>query len=126
MALLGWRREARTVRAKNAGGMTNDPHRQRLNDSERKLIEMDDKKSHGAKGRGAGILWGRRRRKKKKRSRGRVCFCAALCVGMQTGGSESCIFGIPPGQVAIGSASLGGDGGDGGRDRVDMRIWFAY
>lgn len=36
-------------------------------------------------------------------------------------GSKSCMFGIPPGQVVIGSASLRW-----GRDRVDMRIWFAY
>ena len=47
---------------------------------------------------------------------GGVCFCAALCVGVQTGGSESCIFGIPTGQVAIGSASLGAGGWGGGTE----------
>lgn len=126
MALLGWRREARTVRAKNAGGMTNDPHRQRLNDSERKLIEMDDKKSHGAKDRGAGILWGRRRRKKKKGA-GAVFVSAPHCAWVcKPVGQKVAYLEYHRDRLRLVQQVWGGDGGDGGRDRVDMRIWFAY
>lgn len=59
---------------------------------------------------------------------GHICFYGdtphgphRIVLGSANGGSESRIFGMPPGQVAIGSASPGG-----GKDGVDMRVWFAY
>lgn len=92
----------------------------------RKLIEMDDKKSHGAKAEeGWNIKLKGGRGKKESRtilvSLTTLAYPRLIVHGSANSGSKSCIFGIPPGQVVIGSASPGW-----GRDGVDMRIWFAY
>lgn len=88
----------------------------------RKLMETDDKKSQKNKSLGYDV--------KKRRSQ----ISWTIFVSMTTQGAlclackhkwrvKSGIFGIPAGQVVIGSACLGVGGG---RGRVDMRIWFAY
>lgn len=71
----------------------------------RKLIEMDDKKSHGAKTEGWNIML---------KGGSHVCFCDSPrlptlhCAWLCKGGSKSSIFGIPSGQVVIGSVWDGG------------------
>lgn len=93
----------------------------------RKLIEMDDKKSHGAKEEeeeGWNIKLKAGRGKKSWSifvSMTTPAYPRLIVRGSANSGSKSCIFGIPPGQVVIGSAHPGW-----GRDRLDMRIWFAY
>lgn len=70
---------------------------------------MDDKKSHGAKNEGWNIML------KGGSLKSRTIFVSMttrayprrIVRGSANGGSKSCIFGIPPGQVVIGPASLG-------------------
>lgn len=54
--------------------------------------------------------------------------CIALCLAIQTVGQKVAYLEYQQGQVVIGSASPGLESWGWGRrrDRVDMRIWFAY
>lgn len=65
----------------NAGRMTNDPDRQRLNDRQRKLIEMDDRESHDAKNCGWNIM-----------SRGRSLKSWTIFVSMTTPYTHAALY----------------------------------
>lgn len=81
----------------------------------RKLIEMDEKKSHGAKTEGWNIML---KKKGGGRQKSWTMFVSVTtqayphCIvhGSANGGSKSCIFGMPSGQVVIGSVWDGGVG----------------
>lgn len=79
----------------------------------RKLIEMDDEKSHSAETEGRNIMskgGGARKSQTIFVSMTTQAYPRRIVRGSANGGSKSCIFGIPQGQVLIGSASLEGWG----------------